>query len=78
MESVRLVGADDALQTLLRYVLLLDGYRVLTAGKGREILDAVDHEDVDVILTNLRGSTGDEQPWVRILSLLLLRSEVTF
>jgi DNA-binding response OmpR family regulator len=59
LESGRLVGADDALRTLLRYELLLDGLRVLTARTGREVLDAVDDEEVDVILTNFRGLTGE-------------------
>jgi DNA-binding response OmpR family regulator len=67
VESVRLVGVDDALRTFLRYLLLLDGYRVITARNGRDVLDAVDHEEVDVILTHLPGPAGDEQPWVRTL-----------
>jgi DNA-binding response OmpR family regulator len=67
VDPVRLAGADDALRNFLRYLLLLDGYRVITARNGRDVLDAVEHEEVDVILTHLPGPTGDEQPWVRTL-----------
>ena len=67
VKSVRLVGADDTIRTLLRYVLLLDGYRVLTARNGREILDAVNHEEVDVILADIPSVALDRLPWVRTL-----------
>jgi len=53
MATILIVDDDDALRTLLKRVLVRGGYTTLEAGNGREALDLLRAQPVDLMITDL-------------------------
>ena len=51
--SILVVDDEPAIQDILNWALSAEGYRVTTAGNGKEALARVEHEDFDVIVTDI-------------------------
>ena len=62
MKTVLVVDDERDIREGLRRLLVTEGYRILTAEHGREALDILDAEPVDVVLCDLKmpvmGATG--------------------
>jgi CheY-like chemotaxis protein len=53
VSRILLVDDEEAVRELLTLVLQLDGHDVLTASDGNRALDALAHEEFDLVLTDL-------------------------
>jgi len=53
MATILIVDDDDALRTLLRRVLVRAGYSILEAANGREALEHLRAQPVDLMITDL-------------------------
>ena len=51
--SILVVDDEPAIQDILTWALSAEGYRVATAGSGEEALARVEHEDFDIIVTDI-------------------------
>src|SRR4030065_131845 len=63
MKGTILTVDDERTQReILRSILASEGYRTLLAGSGQEALDALERENVDLVLTDLvmPGTTGGD------------------
>ena len=57
--SVLVVDDEKEIAALLADLLALDGHRVTTASNGLAALDQIEHQEYDVILSDLRMPTLD-------------------
>ena len=73
MATILIVDDDDALRTLLRRVLVRAGYSILEAANGREALEHLRAQPVDLMLTDLFMPQQDGLETILALRKLNLR-----
>jgi len=64
MKKVMLIDDDSVVVDLLRTLLKMEGYEVITDNKFNQIIDTICHENPDVILMDiyLNASRNSEDP----------------
>jgi len=52
--AILVVDDEPIMQTLLQKILTRDGYRVLSAGDGKEALDVMSREQISLVISDLQ------------------------